>query len=118
MTASVDDVAKWFDYDLSEAEGGLYLNIISYQDNPVCSSILIQFDEDTREIKAIQLGCRSGVTEEEVREWLADHYNFFTLQSGVDCYISGNTFVRSEYYVTASTNPSTGKVSVAYFKNY
>lgn len=118
VTASVDDVAKWFDYDLSEAVGGLYLDAISYQDNPVYSSILIQFDEDTREIKGIQLGCRSGVTEEEVREWLADHYKSYTLQPGVDCYISGNTFVRSEYYVMASTNPSTGKASVTYIKNY
>ena len=117
VTASVDDVAKWFDYDLSEAVGDLYLDAISYQDNPIYSSILIQFDEDTREIKALQLGCRSGVTEEEVREWLADHYKSYTLQSGVDSYMSGNTFIRSEYYVMVSTNPATGRVSVAYFKN-
>ena len=117
VAASIDDVAKYFDYDLSEAVEGLYFDVISYQDNPIYSSILMQFDEDTREILAIQLGCRSGISEEEVREWLADHYKSYTLQPGVDCYISGNTFLRSEYHVMVSTNSSTGKVSVAYFKN-
>lgn len=117
ITASIDDVAKYFDYDLSEAIGGLYFNLISYKENPVYSSILIQFDENSREIEAIQLGCQSDITESEVREWLEDHYKVYTLQSGSDCYMSGNTFIRSEYYVMVSTNSSTGRVSVDYIKN-
>lgn len=117
VTASIDDVAKHFDYDLSEAVGGLYFDSISYGDNPVCASILIQFDEDTRETEIVQLGCRSGITESEVREWFEDHYKTFMLESGADGYMSGNTLLRSEYYVMVSTNSSTGRVSVTYIKN-
>ena len=113
VTASVDNVAKWFDFDLSEAMDGVFRD---YIDNPVYSSVRISFNEDTREIVKLILICQSGITESEIREWFDDHYKPYTLQD-TDCYISGKTYARSEYYVVVSTDPSTGKVFVAYLKN-
>lgn len=114
ITANVDDFCKWFDFDLSEAVGGYYTVVI---DNPAYIGFTMFYNEESRNIEIIQFTCKKGINESAVRAWFDEHYKTYEGTNGLNYYISGNTFIRSEYYVGISTNPSTGRVNVAYIRN-
>lgn len=113
VTLRADTFAKWFGFDLKDSYG-LFTSII---DNDVYKGIIMEYDEDTMEILKIQLVCRAGVEESDLRDWFEEHYYIHDLTS-LTIYCTHPVFPRSEYYVMISTNPKTGNVNVVYQKNY
>ena len=114
VVANVDDLAAYFGFDLSQAING---DLVVPLQNTVYSYGILRFNETTREILLFDLICRPRYNETQIRRWFDARYKRYTMSNGSESYISGNTFVRSDYYVSVSTNPDTGNVSVNYIRN-
>ena len=113
VTLKADTFAKWFGFDLSDSDG-LFMSTI---DNELYRGLIMQYDEDTMDISRIQLVCRAGVEESDLRDWFEENYYVHNV-SGLTVYALHQSFTRSEYYVMINTNPVTGSINVAYQKNY
>lgn len=113
VTLKADVFAKWFGFDLTDSDG-LFMSTI---DNELYRGLIMQYDEDTMDISRIQLVCRAGVEESDLRDWFEENYYVHNV-SGLTVYALHQSFPRSEYYVMINTNPVTGSINVAYQKNY
>lgn len=111
ITLTADNLAKWFDFDLEDSDG----YFISLIENELYRGFTMLYDNDTREISAIQLICRPSVEESDLREWFEDHYYVREL-SQTTFYYPHPAFARSEYYVSINKNPVTGSLIVSYLK--
>lgn len=115
VVANVDDLANYLRLDLSEADDGFL--IVPIEDNPFYNYAFLSFNEITRETKFFDFICKPKYNEAQIRRWFDKRYKRYTMSNGSESYISGNTFVRSDYYVSVSTNPNSGTVSVNYIRN-
>ena len=113
VSLKADILAKWFDFDLTDSDG-LFMSTI---DNALYRGIIMQYDEDNMDIYRIQLICKAGVEESDLRDWFEENYHVHYL-SGQMIYTTHRSLSRSEYYVMINTNPTTGSIIVAYQKNY
>ena len=114
VVANVDDLATYFGFDLSQAVNGYVVIPLM---NTVYNYGILRFNETTREVMLFDLICRPRYKEAQIRRWFDARYKRYTMSDGSESYISGNTYVRSDYYVSVSTNPDTGEVSVNYIRN-
>lgn len=112
VTASVDDVIRWHDYNFSLIVEGLYRATVN---DGVVNNCVIYYDENTRDIKMLSLTLNSQIKESIVKAWLKERYGTYLGTNNVLYYISGNNLTRSEYYVQI-TKTNAGLVQVNYLK--
>ena len=111
VTASVDDVIKWSDYEFSLLGEGIYMATVN---DGVVNNCVIYYDENTRDIKILSLTLNRQISETIVKAWLEERYGTY-LSNNVIYYISGSNLIRSEYSVRI-TKTNAGLVQVNYIK--
>ena len=111
VTASVDDVIRWSDYEFSLFGEGIYRATVN---DGVVNTCVISYDENTRDIKVLSLTLNRQISETTVKAWLEERYRTY-LSNNVIYYISGSNLIRSEYSVRI-TKTNAGLVQVNYIK--
>lgn len=113
VTASVDDVIRWNDYDFTNIGEGMCYTTVN---DGMVNNCVIYYDENTRNIKLLNLTLKRQISEATVKAWLEERYGTYLGTNNVLYYISGNNLTRSEYCVQI-TKTNAGLVQLNYIKN-
>ena len=95
IECNVNNVPSYMRLDFSGQSGNLSQTI---DNNDIYERIVVNYDVSTKVIKEVRLTCRSGVTKEQIIEWLEKNY----YNNGSTWYPS-KSVLKSNFYITLST---------------